>query len=286
MKVIDRSDLRDEDGIISMPNRIKGMLNYGMSWYGEMQAQAELSEQLSKTLGNEHTLIRNLRIPGTSFIVSMILLSPQGVRVITPTTILGVFRAKGDTWQKFDSRRRQFKRDRPNPMIEASQIAEAVLKTIQEQGFALPEVEPVLMFMNPRTHVDQANPAIRIVQTDAIDHFAANLLKFEPIMDQEDISALTEALIHPKKPEPEIAVESEFPLPGLEGAPDVFDGSELDSLFAPEAEQAKSPALGAPWYARWGLSRRQWLLLAVMTFFEVLILIALVVMVVANTFYT
>lgn len=285
MRVIERSDLRDEDGTISFQNRLKGTLNYGLKWYSEIQAQLDLTEKLSRTLQSEHTLVRNLRIEHRNLVIPMILISPQGVSVIVPNTTRGVFRAKGDEWQTFDSGKRQFKRARPNPMIEARQMADIVLQIIQEQGYGLPEAQPILMFTDPSTHVDQARPGIRIVQTDAIDHFAANHLKAEPIMDQEDIHALTEALIHPRLPEPEPAPEGmevpeSRPLPGAES-----DLSSLDPFYTQDP-QSKSPALGAPWYARWGLSRRQWILLAVMAFAEILILIALVVIVVANTFYS
>ena len=51
-------------------------------------------------------------------------------------------------------------------------------------------------------------------------------------------------------------------------------------MFDPNAPEA--PALGAPFYARWGFSRNQFILLAAMAFFELLIITVLAVIVIAD----
>jgi hypothetical protein len=292
MNVIDRSEFRDEEGVIALESRIRGTLQHGLGWYGEMQAQEFVSERLEKTLDRAHTLIRNVVLPGTTVSVSMILLSPQGIRVLEPSSIKGVFRAKGEEWLKFDSRGRRFKRARPNLQAQTLDLAQLVHRYLQKylesqgylegQEYNLPEVEAVLMFANPRTHVDSARPRIRIVQTDAIDHFAANLLEFQPIMDQEDIDILTEALIEPKFPKLETEAEV-----GEELEPSVapYEFVEEGDVFTSEAEPMGLPIQAVNRLSSLPFSQSQWILLAVIVFFEIIILIIFAMLILRNLAY-
>ena len=280
MKVIDRSEFRDEEGAISLENRIRGTLQHGLEWYSWMQSQETATQRLEMSLGNEHTLLCNVIVPGTTTIVQMILLSPQGVRVIEPSPIKGVFRAKGEEWLKFESRGRRFKRSNPNLQARTMNNSQLVHRYLQEQGYPLPEVEAVLMLTNPRTHVDSARPRVRIVQADAIDYFSANLQEFQPIMDQEDINILTEALINPKLPEPE-------PTPEPEPEPEVArtEFVEEAETFTAEPKPMALPAQTVHRLSTLPFSRRQWILLAVMLFFELVIIIIFAMIVIRNTIY-
>lgn len=198
MIVIERSTFRDEKGAISLDARLRGTLRYGLRWYGEMEAQQGVTQRLLNELGDEHILVRNQVVPGTDAIIPMILLSPQGVRVILPTPIRGIYRAKLDEWLVFDGSSRRFKRVRPNLQGAAMTMASQLLRFLKAQGYPLPEIEAVLIFTNPRTHVDTARPSVRIVLADAVDHFASNLQQFPAIMDGEDIAAVLESLSTPK----------------------------------------------------------------------------------------
>jgi hypothetical protein len=291
MNVIERSEFRDEDGAISLENRVRGTLQHGLKWYGLMQAQEFVTQRLGKTLGREHTLLRNIVIPGTTVTVSMILLSPQGLRVVEPNPIKGVFRAKGEDWLKFDSRGRRFRRTRPNLQTQTLDLAQLVHRYLQKylesqgylegQDYKLPEVEAVLVIANPRTHVDSARPRIRIVQADAIDHFAANLNEFQPIMDQEDIDILTEALIEPKFPEPEPVAEEE-----LEPSVAPYEFVEEGEVFTAERESEGFPIQAVNQLSSLPFSRSQWILLAVMVFFELVVLIIFAMLILRNMAYT
>jgi hypothetical protein len=207
MVVIERSTFRDESGAISLENRLRGTIRFGLRWYGEMEAQQAVTQRLLKTLGDEHVLVRNQLIPGTDVIIPLILLSPQGVRVLVPTPIRGIYRAKLDEWLTFDGGARRFKRVRPNLQGIALTMANQLLRFLKGQGYPLPEIESVLLFTNPRTHVDTARPSVRIVLADAIDHFASNLQKFPAIMDGEDIGAVLDSLASPRPAGPVAEVE-------------------------------------------------------------------------------
>ncbi len=274
MIVIDRSKYREEDGSISLENRLRGTLEHGFGWYGQMQAQEVVTEWLSRSLGDEHVLLRNVSLPGVSGTIPMILISPQGVRVLIPSGAKGVFRAKGEEWLRFDGRTRRFKRARPNLQAEALVKAQAVHRFLQSQGFPLPEVEAVLLFTRHRTYVDAARPRARVVLADAVDHFAANLQQFQPIMDQDDVHDIRDILLEPRRPEPESEMEPEEG----QGLPLPADDMQAASPFAPlEGEQPRARR-----FIFSGISRRQWMLLAVMLFLELLVLGVLVMLVMSD----
>jgi hypothetical protein len=234
MIVIERSTFRDEKGAISLDGRLRGTLQYGLRWYGEMEAQQGVTQRLLKELGDEHVLIRNQVVPGSDAIIPMILLSPQGVRAILPTPIRGIYRAKLDEWLVFDGSSRRFKRVRPNLQGAAMTMASQLLRFLKGQGYPLPEIEAVLIFTNPRTHVDTARPSVRIVLADAIDHFASNLQQFPAIMDGEDIAAVLESLSTPKVTEPVF----EEPAASLDSAAAVARAEEARRALA----EASAPA--------------------------------------------
>jgi hypothetical protein len=229
MRIVERSEFRGEDGAISLENRIRGTLRHGMRWFGGMEAQLLASEALGRGLGSDYILIRNLMLPGVLQALPMVLVGPQGVRAILPVPMRGIFRAKGDEWLTFDSTARHFKRVRPNQQALALEHAEAVLRYLVGRGYGLPDVEAVLIFTNPRTHVDSARPRVRIVMADGIEHFAANLLQLKPIMDGEDVEAVVNALLFPR------AQEGEAPV----GAP--AGSGEGMSVVPPEMKLKSGP---------------------------------------------
>jgi hypothetical protein len=284
MKVTERSEFRDEDGVINLQDRIRATLEYGLSWYSEMQAQLFTTEKLIKHLGREHSLLRNVTIPGTDLVVPMILLSPQGVRVIIPSPSKGLFRAKGEEWLKQEGRSRTFKPTRPNLQITSHQFAQVVHRYIKDQGYALPEVEAVLVFTDPRTHVDQATPYVRIVQADAIEHFAVNMQRLQPIMDLDDIKELSDALLNPRIREPELAAEPALAGDEVQMRPPPAM-ADMGRRFAPDPE---SLAGRIPLIARlqsMGFSRQQWILLIVMGFFQLVIMMIIFALIVADTLF-
>jgi hypothetical protein len=263
MRVIERSEFRDEDGKITLQNRVRGSLRFGLSWYGVMQAQQAVSERLNKSLSNDYHLLRNILIPGTGVITSLVLVGPQGVYAILPSPTGGVFRAKDDEWMTHSGG--HFRPARPNLQQSALSAAELLLNYFHGLGYDLPQVEPVLIFTNPRAHVDTVHPRARIVLADALEHFAANLREQPPIMDREDGQLLIEALLHPPQPKVEevLAPPPPRPLPPSAVAPAAAGPFQLDEREAPPPPRSRR---------RRGLRRREVLLLGAMLLMEVCIL--------------
>lgn len=262
MEVIELSEFRDDEGNIDFDARVRGTLKFGMSWYADMEAQEVVTRRLGRTLGDDHLMLRNVPLVGTEVVAPMILFGPQGVRVLYPSTVRGNYRANEGEWQTFDGRTRKFKPTKPNIQFRALAIARGLHRYFQAQGFALPEVEPVLIFTNPQTLVDRANPQARIVLADAIDHFASNLLELQTIMDNEDIQALVDVLLNPPIPEPE---EEEAELEPEAGG-DVFESEGLRPL---ETRSGLEPV------RRIGrFTVRQWVVLGILGIFEFGVLLA------------
>jgi hypothetical protein len=271
MRIIERSDFRDEDGKISLKNRVQGSLRFGFPWYGVMRAQETVSDRLNKSLSNDYHLLRNVLIPGTGVIVSLILIGPQGVYTILPSPTAGVFRAKDDEWLSHSGG--HFRPARPNLQQSAVSAAALLLEYFRNAGYALPQVEPVLMFTHPQAHVDTVHPQARIVLTDAIEHFAANMREQAPIMDREDGQLLIDALLHPPQPQVEEAVAPAppRPLPPSAVAP---AGAAVGPFQLEERKVPRRPRrrLG-------GLHAREILLLGAMVLIELCILAAFAAMV-------
>src|SRR3972149_6797933 len=106
-----------------------------------------------------------------------------------------------------------FRPARPNLQQSALSAADLLLNYFHSLGYDLPQVDPVLMFINPRAHVDTVHPRARIVLADALEHFAANLREQPPIMDREDGQLLIEALLHPPQPKVEEVLAPPPPRP-------------------------------------------------------------------------
>jgi hypothetical protein len=157
-------------------------------------------------------------------------------------------------------------------------MARGIHRYLQAQGFPLPDLEAVLIFTNPQTHVDVAAPAARIVMADAADHFASKLLELKAIMDQEDIDLLVEAISNPKLPEPEPANLEEAAVPAaLAPAGDQVFSSEPLKPMETRREFETVRRIG-------GLTTRQLALLVVMAVFEFLIIGSMALILVGDRF--
>ncbi len=217
MRVIEKSPFVDPEGEISLENRARATIKHGLSWYSEMRAQDYVIGRLERALDDEHVLVRNPTLPGIDITLPLVLISPQGVRLILASPVRGIFRAKDDTWLSFSQRGRRFRPAKPNLQARAFAFAQALLAYVQNQGIPLPEIEPILVFSDPRTHVDSVDAATRIVLADGVRHIATTLEKAPAIMDQEDIQNISRLLTHP--PKDALLPQRATPLPKSEPAP-------------------------------------------------------------------
>jgi len=205
MKIIDKTAYQDEKGEIGLLQRLQGTLQYGFSWFPELEAQKTVIPQLDRALEKGFVLIRNFTLPGSEIVLPMILIGPPGVYVIYVTHLSGFYEAKGDQWNTVNNGRSS-----PasiNLMSRAARLARVLHLYLERQGISLPgpqgivlanPVEAVLIASSPAMHVDSMRPAVRVVMSDAIRQFAASLLQAHITLRAEQVHDLADRIITPR----------------------------------------------------------------------------------------
>jgi hypothetical protein len=311
MDVIERSKFVDDEGKISLTNRLSATLDYGLNWYPRMEAQNVVTQRLGRAFKEEHILMRNIPIPGVDEGEPyMILISPQGIRILMAFPVLGVFRANEREWLKLDRRSRSLIRTKPNLIALALNIQKQVTRLLEIQNFRAPVAESVLIFTHSRTLIDGTRPACRIVSADAIEYFAANIEQLPAVINSQQMHTLVDAILYPKLPDPQSArslitdpemkkptFPREEPRSGPAFYPDTFTETdeasfgELDQddlledldLFAledepfpdftPTTEAPKSQRRSSKPSGRFGMSRTQWLIIGFLVIVEIIIIL-------------
>lgn len=292
MKTIDKTPYQGEDGTINLIGRLQGTLDFGLSWYSEMQAQKSVVDLLGRDLNNKFTLIRNLTLPGSEIIEPLILIGPPGLYVIYVTPLRGHYEAKGDQWNVLQNGRAV--PAAVNLIRRVMRLARALQKHLERQGITLPApVEPVLIAADPAMHIEAVRPAVRVIRSDGVKQFIATLLQTNPLLRAEVVNNLVDHILEPRpasaSPSPWLPSEAPAtPQPDEEAAARAraifsasgearpFDASELSFAFEEEAGAGEgTPAIPRASRAarpRRGLSRMQIMVLVGMALVELCVL--------------
>ena len=170
MKILDYSPIPFDGGNITVQQRMNGISRYGFKWVPEMKSQELVIASLNRVLDFHFTLLRNIPIPGSNLVVPLVLIGSHGITVLHNNITKGMFRAEGDSWEVMDNRLRDFKAARPNLIAQAEKMTEAFRNFLTESGFEK-EVDSILIFTDPGTHVNSNRPNVRIILMDAIERF-------------------------------------------------------------------------------------------------------------------
>lgn len=315
MKIINRSAFVQEDGTLPLPNRLKGILQFGFTWQRDVEALSTVVQRLQRVLSGKFVLIRGLSLPGLRLEIPGVLVGPGGIYVFYASALRGIYRIKGNRMARMDTTTRQFKPAEPNVVRRTQLMAKAVQAFFQRKGVEIPLLEPVLVFTEAGIHIDAARPAVRLVQIDVLDRFAARLMQSRRRLSPEDVDYLVRLLLNPTlkadRSMPVAAEEEPAEVSGLEalsfeeplsktlppamaetaGAPEEEDSitpeaigagmtSQLSDSPLPAAETVPEIwALHLPGLGRIAMQRRQWLLLGAMAGLEFLLLLMLVLMI-------
>lgn len=318
MKVIDKTPLQNEEGVMSPLRRLQGMLEYGMSWYPELEGQKAVMAQLDRVLEKGFILIRNITLGSSRITEPLVLIGPPGIYVIYVTPISGVYEAKGDQWNVVKSGHSYPAGS--NLMSIVARLARALQVFLDRQGVSLPgAVEPVLMSSNPAAHIDSLRPMVRVVLSDAVKQFAGSLLQARPILRPDQVSDIADRVVTPRPkptpaPEPQELVAGEYLPPSLRDQSDEqpeeapsraraifhaaeeakpFDPSDLAFAFDENAAPAEaevpqdlrepSPSQKLTTAPRTGpLTQQQWLILGGMTIVECCVLAGLAALIISS----
>lgn len=289
MRLIDKTPFLEEDGSISFIHRIQGTLQYGFSWYPNLQVQKKVIAIFEKQLDKKFTLICNPILGTSKIMVPFILIGPPGIQVFLLTNEEGMYRSKSDSWEKIESGK--YKDAGINLVKRTAKIGKAVEVYLKKQNIEIPEgIEAIFLAVNPKITVEAARPSVRILMSDAIERFAASLRQAPPIMVVADVHQISEAILNPVQPKEDQPEET----PLKKSAPNQSSGADNfgDDNFsfdnekpaAPSASTKTAPHTAARRTARktsnfglFGMTNKQLIILAVMAGFIALVLVAIII---------
>jgi hypothetical protein len=298
MKTIDKTPFY-KDGKLSLIDRGKAIMQYGMGWFKEIEAQNQVIAVLDKNLDKNFTLLRNVVPPGLDATIPFILVGPTGVFIMNVTPLTGMFRAKGDEWGTVTGS--TFKPEKPNLLTRTERMARAVQVFLQRQGFSdLTAVEAILLCSDPTVTVDSLRPIIRVIMRDALERFTVSVAQARIVLTPESARKIANRILNPVDPapaQPEETAETipnvstiehsedpyvpAFALPGAETAP----GSPFFQPEAPGQADETHPVGMQPARKRKGPTRKQWGLLIGMFIFWLLIVVVFTFLIVKNLYF-
>lgn len=207
---------------------------------------------------------------------ALILIGPQGVYLFRISTIKGIFRAAGDSWEELDTRSNKFNPVKTHLLSETLQMSNRLDMELATTGIDLPITEPIVYFANPGAHVDVEQPLVRVLLVDALDRFLSSILRLPHVIDKEQIEKLVEAIQQKRLPRNSETSKS--------------DERDIFSLHDPKEKQPqKGPSIKKTIFQEPGVlkklqfSRRQWTILGILTFITIVILVALVLVILILT---
>lgn len=212
MKLIDHTPYLDEMGEVSFINQILATLKFGYSWYPEIKAQRTVMEVLSRNLIKGYTLLRNITLPGSQVTFPLILIGPAGVFVIFVTHLKGNYQAKGESWGVIEGNRVQ--NTGFNPLVLTSKMAASLQRYLEKQKTKLPNVDGILVAVNPGMHIESIRPIVRVVMSDAIEHLVVTINNSSTILDSIKSQAIIRQLTEPKinPPQTPIPINAQPPV--------------------------------------------------------------------------
>lgn len=227
--------------------RLSGMLNQldGLLWGGDEKKEAEGREFILKRLGDilsdNFTLLTNYPLPKSTIEIPMILVGPPGVKVIFPSALHGIFQAKGNGWYELNERKRIYIAAKVNIVRETLMMAKGLHKFLMECGVALQEIEPIIIFSDPGSHVDTSKPAVRIILRDAINNFVAGLVQASLVIKSEDVLSVAALITNPAMAKQQAAIvrgDQPAAAPSTISEKEIFPSSVAGADDMPEWQRA------------------------------------------------
>ena len=233
MKIVDQTPFYKENGELSGMDRARAVLQFGLGWFKEIEAQKSVIAVLKKNLDKNYTLLCNVIPPGLEARIPLILVGPTGVYVMCVTPKVGMFRARGDQWGTISGS--SLKPENPNLLTRTGRMARAIQVYLQRRGFAgLVSVEAILFCSNPTTNVDSMRPIIRVIMRDTFERFAVSIAQARIVLTPE--SALNIVNLLQNSPPPASPEPIETANPESVVTPPAQPGDPQVALFAlPEA---------------------------------------------------
>jgi hypothetical protein len=272
MKVIDNPKVSGKAPGSGRLDDMLGSLRLGKGWSQDMEAQEEVIASLEKALDNRYTMLRNVMLEGLEIPIPLVLVGPPGIRVVYPCASRGIFRAKADVWEQMDDRAQVYRAASPNLLTRTELMGQAVAAFMTARGAPPYEIEPVLFFSHPGTHVDSVRPAVRIVLMDGLERFIAGLVQSRVSMEKEEVDKTVDFFLKSMGvSERDLSPYPERDSFSFVDEPDAAKETLLDRV--PRGEGLVKTLNKIPF------TRGQWFVLGFMVFIDIFILIAFLVLI-------
>jgi hypothetical protein len=199
MRLIHHSQFRNPDGTpASKKGRARRAL--GMDWLTSLHSEDAAIQILADNLDDDYTLFCNTTLPNLAHDADMILIGPKGLWVFEFIYFEGLFKIDGYKLFIYSTREQRFKRCSPNPILQTTEDIEAFRKVIgphfQQKEVRLPWVIPVVVAVNPKTHIQRTETVgITLLRGDQLYDYAAHTLKkFDDVLSDEDSEVIVNLL--------------------------------------------------------------------------------------------
>jgi hypothetical protein len=183
---------------MSFLDRIRGSLDYGLSWYAELKAQEAVINSMGKLLGDKYIVLHNITLPDADVTIPLILIGPTGVYILYVTSLGGVYRAKADAWMVQESGR-GFKTARPNLLTLTQLMGRGLQVYLKRSGVEI-DAQAVLVCVSSDMFVESIRPMVRVILSDAIEKFIASLAQSKTSLEPDTVRRIADLLSNPPKP--------------------------------------------------------------------------------------
>lgn len=270
MNVIDCTEAQGHTGQSKSLDNLLGSLKIGRGLSQDSSAQGMVISAFQRVVSNKYHMLIDLPLTGLEMPVPLVLVGPPGIWVLHPSGLRGVYRAKGDSWEKIDDRKQTYKPADENLLSQTELQAKAVRDFLVSHGYMHSQVEPVLVFTNPGVHIESARPIVRIVQIDALDRFITGIVQSRVVYEQEQVQQIVNLLttLAYEASESDADERSSFSITAQERAKEKIDSASanLDRIDSAFSKVEKLP-----------FSSRQWIVLGGLILVNIIVLVAFVI---------
>jgi hypothetical protein len=264
MEIIDRSPYPLKEGKMSFMDRMRGSLEYGFSWYAELQAQESIITSMSRLLGNDYVAMHRVTLPETDITIPLMAVGPTGLYILYVTPLAGVYRAKGENWLIQESGR-GMRNARPNLLARTQLMGRAVEVYLKRNGCNV-TVQTALLCSSPKMFVESVRPSTRVILSDAIEKFISSWGQDSASLGAEEVRHITDLLTNPPKPVEPVAAE-----------PAVIENQPAVPPLESKSVKKRSSIEAA--FGKVNFTSRQWIMIGVLVALLVCLLVAFIAIV-------
>ena len=261
MEIIDRSPYPLKEGKMSFMERVRGSLEYGLSWYAELQAQDSIITRLSQMLGNDYVVMHGVTLPDAEITIPLMVVGRTGLYILYVTPLTGVYRAKGENWLTQESGR-GMRNAHPNLLNRTLLMGRAVEVFLNRNGCSV-KPQTALICSSPKMFVESIRPSARVILSDALDNYVASWTPDSATLSEEDVHHVAELLTNPPKPVEPILAE-----------PVALDGQSPVLPTPVRKQSGLDAAIG-----KINFTSRQWILMGILLALVICLLVAFIAVV-------